>query len=161
MRRIVILFLAALLSSCGCLKKKEKPELLLINVLDKELFNDCRIAGSVNVPFEQLDDFAKKLDKDTHIVIYCSNYRCTASFLGARMLKQMGFKDVWAYEAGMAEWFQQKLPVEGSCKQAYLTMDNKAIEGDVEPDIAVITTEELQKKLAHAEQSTQAVACGY
>jgi len=161
MRLVIILLLAVFLGACSCLKKKEKPELLVINVLDKELFNDCRIKGSVNVPFEHLEDFARKLDKDTHIVVYCSNYRCTASFLGVRMLRQMGFKDVWAYEAGIAEWHQKRLPVEGPCRQPYLTMENKPIESDKESDIAIITTDELQRKLAQTEQSTEAVACGY
>lgn len=161
MKRVIIIVSLLFLASCSCLKKKDKPELLIINVLDKELFNDCRIKGSINVPFEHLEDFAKKLDKDTHIVIYCSNYKCTASSLGARMLKQMGFKDVWAYEAGMAGWFTQKMPIEGECKQPYLTMENKPIEDEKESDVAIITTEELQAKMAQLEKSTQAVACGY
>ena len=161
MKYLAILVGVLFLSSCSCLKKKEKPELLIINVLDQEFFNDCRITGSVNVPFEQLEDFAKKLDKDTQIVVYCSNYKCTASFLGARMFKQMGFKNVWAYEAGMAEWYQQKLPVEGLCAQSYLTMDNKPIEGDKDSDVEIISTEELRSKLQQGEQGTQVVACGY
>lgn len=161
MKRAVVFFILLFLSGCSCEKKKGKPELLLINVLDTEYFNDCRIKGSINVPFEQFEDFAKKLDKDTHVVIYCSNYQCTASFLGARMLKQMGFKNVWAYEAGMAGWFQEKLPVEGFCKQSYLTMSNKPLDIEKESDIEIISTQELQEKLKRTSQSTQAVVCGY
>jgi len=161
MKRFLILLALILLSSCSCTKKGEKPELLVVNVLDQEFFNDCHIKGSVNVPFEQLEDFAKKLDKDTHVVIYCSNYQCTASFLGARMLKQMGFKNVWAYEAGMAGWFQEKLPVEGSCTQSYLTMINKPLDMEKESDVEIITTQALQEKLKKMEQTAQAVACAY
>jgi len=147
MRRILAIILILFLSACSCGKKKGKPDLLVVNVLDQELYNDCHIKGSINVPFEQLDEFAKKLDKNTQVVIYCSNYQCTASFLGARMLKQMGFRNVWAYEAGMAGWYQDKLPVEGSCKQPYLTLPNKPLEGEKESDVEIITTQDLQQKM--------------
>ena len=161
MNRTVVFFMLLFLSGCSCEKKKGKPELLVINVLDAELFNDCHIKGSINVSFEQLEDFAKKLDKDTQIVIYCSNYQCTASFLGARMLKQMGFKNIWAYEAGMAGGFQSGLSLEGMCKQPYLTMKNVPLDMEKESDIEIITTQDLQNKLMQTLTSAKAVACGY
>ena len=147
MRRILAIVFILFLSACSFGRKKGNSELLVVNVLDQEFYNDCHIKGSINVPFEQFEEFAKKLDKNTHLVVYCSNYQCTASFLGARMLKQMGFKNVWAYEAGMAGWYQEKLPVDGSCKQPYLTMSNKPLVGEKESDVEIITTQDLQQKM--------------
>jgi len=146
MRIIAIVLTSLLLVGCAFLKKKEPAKLQVVNVLDRDLFDDCHIKGSVNVPFEQLESFAKGLDKDTPIVLYCSNYKCTASGLGARMLKDVAFKDVWAYEAGLAEWYQLGLPVNGPCKEAYLKMENKPIDS-FDTSVKIISTDELQKKM--------------
>lgn len=147
--------MALMLAGCSCVKKNDSAKLLIVNVLDQELFNDCSIKGSINVPFEQLESVAKGWDRDTEVVLYCSNYKCTASGLGARMLKDMGFKKVWAYEAGMAEWYQQKLPVKGSCTEAYLAMDNKPIDS-FDTSVDIISTGDLQKKMNTLEENAQA-----
>lgn len=143
-----LIIIILLLPGCNWFKKETttSPELIVINVLDKKLYDDCHIKGSINVPFEEVEQFAKKLDKNTHIVLYCSNYMCTASGAAARSLKKMGFENVWAYEAGMAEWHQNKLPVEGSCKESYLNM--KIEKSDMkEDDIQPITTQDLRTKI--------------
>lgn len=136
----------------GCWKsgdtdiQEEGKRLYVINVLEKNLYNDCHIKGSVNVPFEQVKTFAQKLNKDAHIVVYCSNYRCTASGSVVKMLGKMGFEHVWAYEGGTAEWYQNGLPVEGVCKQAYL---QKVIEpaGHTANAVPIITAQELKQKM--------------
>jgi rhodanese-related sulfurtransferase len=121
--------------------------LMVVNVLESEHFKDCHIKGSVNVPFDQLEILAQQLDKDTEIIFYCSNYMCTGSGKAAKLFQQKGFKRVWAYEAGMNEWYRKGLPVEGGCKSAYLSMQNEPIEEDQDSEVTVITTEELQEKL--------------
>ncbi len=76
----------ALLPACWPFSKKSSTErtqqqsLYVINVLDKESYEDCRIAGSINVPFEQVETFAKDLDRTAEMVVYCANYMCTASW---------------------------------------------------------------------------------
>ena len=120
---------------------------MVVNVLEADHYKDCHIKGSVNVPFNQLEIFAQQLDKDTEIIFYCSNYMCTGSAKAAKLFQQKGFKRVWAYEAGMNEWYRAGLPVEGSCKSAYLNMPNEPVEEEQDPEIMVITTSELQEKL--------------
>ncbi len=157
----VIFWVTVLLSGCSCFKHESHVQLLVVNVLDSELYDDCHIEGSINVPFEQLEHFAQHLDRNMQIVLYCSNYKCTASVFGARVLKSMGFVHVWAYEAGMAGWYQEKLPSVGPAKQAYLTMENKPFEDESEKEL-IISTQELQKKLvttAHGDKVD--VCCGY
>lgn len=120
---------------------------MVVNVLDSEYYKDCHIKGSVNVPFDQLEIFAQQLDKDTEIIFYCSNYMCTGSGKAAKLFQQKGFKRVWAYEAGMNEWYRNGLPVEGSCKSAYLNITNELIDEEQDPEVTVITTGELKEKL--------------
>lgn len=140
-----------LLSGCG--DEQKKQGLFIINVLDKEHFDDCHIKGSaqaisVQVSLDQLDDFVKNIDKEkSELVFYCSNYRCTASGFAAKKVSDMGFKHVWAYEAGLAEWYQNSLPVQGVCKKAYLNKHVPKAELDQISDISIISTEELAKKM--------------
>jgi rhodanese-related sulfurtransferase len=140
-KKIFALLFIIILNSCSCNKKK--ADLVVVNVLDKELYDDCHIKGSINIPFEELEHEAKSLDKNVPVVLYCSNYMCTASKLGASMLKNMGFKQVYAYEAGMADWYQHGYPVVGECKKAYLK--EKLEKVDLEDDeVVVISTDSLK-----------------
>lgn len=133
----------------GCSPVLKKPKLVVINILDKPMYDDCHIKGSINVPFDILESALSSLNKHDEIIVYCSNYQCTASKYAAQLLKKHGFNNVMAYEAGMAEWYQQGLPVEGHCKQAYL---NQVIEAENQQDneIAVVSTEALKHKIKHA-----------
>ena len=132
----------------ACFTGGKKGGLYVINVLDGEHHADCHIKGSVNVELDALENFVKDLDKDTaELVIYCSNYMCTASGFAAQQLKEMGFKRVWAYEAGMAEWYQKGLPVEGPCKKGYLEKVMEKPGLDQKEDIGIISTDELARKM--------------
>ena len=80
-----IIFFVVLLPGCweSC-KQEQKSGLVLVNVLDEELFNDCHIQGSVNIPIEKVDELADTIDKDAQVVVYCSNYQCTSSEYAAK-----------------------------------------------------------------------------
>lgn len=145
----------ALLPGCWPFGKKEvqeqKPTLYVINVLDKESYDDCNIAGSVNVPFQDVESFAKNIDRNTEMVVYCANYMCTASGAAAQKLKEMGFEKVWAYEGGTAEWYQLgkengEFPVKGACAASYLTAANTK-PAEETSDVSVITAAQLRDKM--------------
>lgn len=127
-------------------ESKKDASLVVINVLDKDLYNDCHIKGSIQVSYEDIETYAKKLDKNTQVVVYCSNYWCTASGEAYQIFKQQGFNQAWAYEAGMAEWYQKGLPVEGPCQSPYLkkTIEKPASDDTIEK---VISTQELYEKM--------------
>ena len=132
----------------------EAPTLKVVNVLDPEQYDDAHIKGSINLSFEQLEEQAKKWDKNTPVVIYCSNYMCTGSMQGAKALAAMGFKNVYAYEGGTAEWYQlgkndSSYMLEGPAQQSYL---NIIIEKPAahEPGVQVISAEELKKMIKDA-----------
>lgn len=144
----------ALLPGCWPFGKKDTQEqksLYVINVLDKESYNDCSIVGSINVPFQDIESFAQNIDRNAEVVLYCANYMCTASGAAAQKLKEMGFEKVWAYEGGTAEWYtlgktNGNYPVKGSCLASYLTAPNEKPE-DETPEVPVITAEQLRDKM--------------
>lgn len=118
-------------------------KVMLINVLPKDMYDDCHIVGSLNVPLEQLKVFAEKIDRNQKIVVYCSSYACQASVKAWRLLDGMGFQNLWAYEGGMAEWYHADFPREGSCQAPYLS---SKIEKPTEEakDVKQIYAEELR-----------------
>lgn len=156
-----------LIAGCSSQKtEKEHPSMLVINVLDEVHYNDAHIKGSINVPMmnlkEYMDDIKKADQKNMQIpvVIYCSNYACGASSAAAKQLQKMGFDHVWAYEGGMAEWYQLNFPqgdynlvakveypFEGSAKNEYLKAPNPKTEIGAEADVPVISAQELRKMM--------------
>ena len=131
----------------GCWDNSSNNKLLVLNILDPELYQDCHIPGSINVPLDELEDYARELDSNCEIVVYCSNYLCTASKYAAELLQKLGFKQVYAYEAGMAEWRQRGLPVDGLAKQQYLTVVIAQPQELHAQNIKIITTEALAVKM--------------
>jgi rhodanese-related sulfurtransferase len=138
-------------SGCEFGKKKEKePTLLVVNVLAKELYDDCHIPGSIQVDFEKISEVAKGWPKSAKIVVYCANYACTASASAARDLKAQGF-DAYEYAAGTAGWLQAGLPVVGNAQSPYLHQANEQ-HPESTIDVPMVSTEEL-KQLLDKEES--------
>lgn len=139
------------ISGCNWFSKVEsKPEFLLLNVNDKESFDDARIANSINMSYDQLEDVSKAWNKDNNIVIYCTDYACTESSRVAKKLKQLGFNNVQAYKGGIQEWYQLSLmdkeayPFEGNATQGFLKNEIIKLESD-EQDIKIINAQDLSK----------------
>lgn len=141
-----------LFSMAACTATKETPEFVVVNVLDAEYHDDCHIKGSINVPFMELEKYAlEHWNKEkTQIVLYCGNYKCTASGFGARMLRDLGFKHAWAYEGGSAEWIKKGFPIVGVCKEQYLQdheLTEEMLRNMSKHHEIIITAEELYKKM--------------
>lgn len=110
-------------------KKSETPRFLLINVLDKEYFEDAHITGSINVPFEEIEYFLSQNseNKEIPLIFYCANYKCQSSDEAAKTAIKKGFKDVSVYQGGTAEWYQtaqkdKTLAYTGKAESSYLKM---------------------------------------
>jgi len=171
-RKIQVLSLLAMVTLfSGCWKKSENVDIVakddtikVINVLDENYFADAHIPGSLNVSLDNLEKETEGWNKNTDIVIYCANYKCSASAAAARKLMALGFTNVKAYEAGMAAWAQSGLPVEGAAQEAYLMQANEkpehaaehdedkdesdAVKSETEKnDVTEITTDELASLL--------------
>ncbi len=130
----------------GCdLFKSGKNKVLVVNVLNEDLYNDCHIPGSIQVDFDKVADASKRWSKSSKIIMYCANYACSASASAARDLKAQGF-DAYEYGAGMAGWLQAGLPVVGAAQSPYLHQSNDK-PSESAHDVPEVTTEELQQLL--------------
>ena len=59
------------------------------------------------------DDFVSTVDKvvadrTRAVVVYCANKECDASPKAAQKLEEAGFTQVFDYEGGTEDWFEQK-----------------------------------------------------
>ena len=147
----IVIFIGCMLLP-GCWSGWQEPEqaddnnLVVVNVLDQDFYDDCHIKGSVNVTLDAIEQFATTLNRNTEIVVYCSNYQCSTSEYVAKKLKSLGCNRVYVYEGGIAEWYQKGLPVEGPSKTAYLA---RRVSGPVsqQGEIPVINAEDLAQKM--------------
>lgn len=119
--RFALIVMLACLMTAGCWTQRvHEQKALVINVLDKALYDDCHIPGSIQVDFDKVDAYVSVKPKDLPIVVYCSNYACTTSHFVAKRLLSKGYTNVHVYSGGMAEWFQMGYPVEGPAQAGYL-----------------------------------------
>jgi rhodanese-related sulfurtransferase len=144
LKKLCILMVVML---AGCIGEQQEPTLRVINVLDTALYNDAHIKGSIQVSMSDVENVAASWNRSVPVVVYCSNYFCTASGDVAKQLQTMGFEEVYAYEGGTAEWYQQGLPIEGPANESYLKIEIPAPE---EESTLNISAERLQKMMKNA-----------
>ena len=143
-----------ILVGCWSPFASKKQELVIINVLDEAEFADCHIFGSINIPFDQFEEAAAKFDKNNQYVIYCSDYMCMSSGYCAKILKDAGFEHVWAYEGGMAEWYQKGYPSQGPAALEYLTAEHVLFDDHADEAGFVILADELLSKMQEFEKKS-------
>lgn len=130
-------------------------KLLLVNVLDRDEFDDAHISGgkgvvSIHVPFADTEVAIRELPKNIPLVTYCSNYFCSACHTTAKQLLNAGFTNVKVFSGGMAEWYQlaqqegNKYQFTGPAQRPYLKIRVKKPVSQ-ENDLTIITAQELQK----------------
>ncbi len=86
-------------------KMKSDARPVLINVLAEESYVTRHIPGSINIPNEKIELIETVVpDKEQDIVVYCANTDCGASPKAAEALLDMGYTNVWDFEAGLAGW---------------------------------------------------------
>lgn len=94
------------------MNEKQHEDIVLINVLSRDAFNKEHIRTSINIPHERAD-FEEMVEsvvgnKDRKVVVYCANFECSASPKAAEKLEKAGFTQVYDYEGGTKDWFEQK-----------------------------------------------------
>ena len=157
MKSLFLLYIGLLLLP-GCSGLKEDPDsLVVVNVLDKKFYKDAHIPGSIQVSFMDVEEKAKKWSKNKTIVVYCSNYACTASGSVVRRLTNQGFKNAYAYKPGAAGWKQAGHSLVGPQKEAYLTAPNEEHAGRRHDALVKeISTKDLKKLIDKKEQKRAA-----
>src|SRR5437867_36524 len=96
------------------LRSHNPPE--LVNVLTEDYFvkrNGARLPKSHWVPLNEVENrFPKLFNKNREIVVYCGGGECPQSRQAAEKLHNLGYTNVLAFEGGLKEWQEAKLPVE-------------------------------------------------
>jgi rhodanese-related sulfurtransferase len=91
-----------------------KPELVVIDARKPADYAAGHIEGAVNLPSDGID--AQNLarvanDKDTPLLFYCNGVRCGRAADAARRAIEAGYRQVYYYALGMAEWQERALPL--------------------------------------------------
>ena len=90
------------------------PDTIIVNVLGKHSFDRVHIRNSISIPLNILEDGGwRDLPKEKLIITYCHSESCNASKRAASILKENGFPKVAAYEGGISEWSENRLPSDG------------------------------------------------
>lgn len=80
MKKILIV-LGICLALCGCSSKKEQSELdkiiaennyVIIDVRTEKEYNEGHVKGSINIPYDKLEE-NETLDKNKTILVYCKS----------------------------------------------------------------------------------------
>ncbi len=106
---------ASMKSSVNSLKKRlewGEPALTIIDVRDRDAFNQERITGAIALPSEELVERAlTSLDFTRDIYVYGGSEGETAQAVSA--LSSAGFKNVVQLEGGLSAWKAISGPTEG------------------------------------------------
>ena len=86
------------------------PDLVLIDVRDKEDYQRGHIKGAVSMPLEEIDKRYQELPRDKDIVTYCYNQYCHLSSLGALKLVEHGIPTK-EMNVGWSEWVKLGNPL--------------------------------------------------
>jgi rhodanese-related sulfurtransferase len=93
-------------------KLDSRESFTLINCLDEWMFRAKRIPGSIH--FESLKQALETLDPEKEVIVYCSNFGCTASVMVYQQLVDHCFRNVTHYPGGIADWEDAGYPLEGN-----------------------------------------------
>lgn len=152
---LIFSVLILLIPSCWNFKSnKSKPGLIIINAVDKQCFDDCHIKNSIYVPMDSIEWCKENINAESEIVIHCTNYKCTTSEYVAQKLISYGFKNVYLYKGGTAEWYAlskqdpKRFAIEGPCIRPYLEKPNEKNERFVNPTIKILSAQELADKIS-------------
>jgi rhodanese-related sulfurtransferase len=88
---------------------EENPDVMLINVLPEDSFEQEHIPKSINIPLENgfLNEVESQVaDKDELVIVYCASTQCSASTEAAKQLEEKGYQNVHDFKGGMQEWRQ-------------------------------------------------------
>ena len=83
-------------------KDEAKDNFLIIDIRDKDSYNNGKIPNAKNYNSEDIMKLAKQNDKKCDIVIYC--YHGNSSRKVASFLSECGFQKVCSLIGGFSEW---------------------------------------------------------
>ena len=93
---------------------------LLAEALPEKYYVDWHLPTAKHLPHDRTRELAAALfpSKEAAIVVYCASRTCQNSHIAARVLEQLGYRDVSVYPGGKQDWQEAGLPVERSAVAA-------------------------------------------
>lgn len=101
---------------------------LFVDSRSTQDFVSGHVPGALSVPLDEvkeaaggrggkeapgsLDQILRSFSPDRTLVVYCEGGDCQTSIALARLLHDMGFRDIRVFEGGWAEWSAAGMPVE-------------------------------------------------
>ena len=93
-------------------------EVYVLDARDPSAFEEARISGSINIPYDQLPNYYNQLMEtvpmDATVVCYCWSPTCDFSDQLATELRLMGFENVLVFTGGWEHWETAGHPREGT-----------------------------------------------
>ena len=90
-----------------------EPALTIIDIRDREAFNNSHISGAVSLPMNELvSRVSNNLELERDIYIYGSTDEQTAD--AADQLRTAGYQNVAELRGGLAAWKANNFPIEGN-----------------------------------------------
>ena len=83
----------------------EWDKVVLLDVRDPWEFDICRLAGSVNIPMNEVMERVTELDPDTRTVVIC-HFGMRSLEVG-NYLEGSGFRDIVNLEGGLDAWAER------------------------------------------------------
>ena len=86
-----------------------------IDARDKSDFLAGHITNSINIPFDDFDNYKEKLNqlsKEKPLVLYCAGTDCDLSILLGNLLFEIGYKHIYVFFGGWLDWVNANYPVE-------------------------------------------------
>ncbi|MER6977835.1 CBS domain-containing protein [Streptomyces carpinensis] len=125
----------------------------LVEVLPRERYEQVHLPGALQMGLRDLDRQAReRLDTARPVIVYCADELCDLSARAAARLQQLGFRQVYDYVPGKADWLAAGLPREGEIASTPLS-------GDVaDRDVPVCTVDQtLDEALAVLDETGRRV----
>jgi len=87
---------------------------VIIDVREPKSYGKEHIKGAINIPASEIEKRIAEIPNDKPVIVYCTNYSCTASLVAARKLSEHGRGNVYRFVGGLLEWKTAGLPTESS-----------------------------------------------
>jgi rhodanese-related sulfurtransferase len=88
-------------------------------VLSRAHFERAHLPGAENIPTAELHARARReISLDEAVIVYCADRLCRESCYAAVILAELGYRQVYDFEGGLAEWRRHGLPLAAPLRAA-------------------------------------------
>ena len=95
-----------------------RGQAVFVDSRSRDEFSAGHIPGALNIPLDEnksgLNSGLLPYPQDRTVVVYCEGGGCQTSIALARLIHDLGFRDIRIFSGGSAEWSVSGLPLEPS-----------------------------------------------